>query len=193
MSGGWCFEASNTHSYAYWQAFSPEECEVIKQIGLAKTVSDGTISVNKQSILNAEIRESNVSWIFPDQESEWLFRKVTDVVTNLNSQFFNFDLFGLIEGFQFTEYNAPSGHYGKHIDITNQGSVRKLSFTLQLTDPSEYEGGELCLYLGGDPIVISREQGYVCVFPSYVLHEVKPVTKGTRHSLVSWVSGKPFR
>ena len=38
-----------------------------------------------------------------------------------------------------------------------------------------------------------RDQGYVAVFPSYVLHEVTPVTKGTRYSLVSWVTGKSFK
>jgi PKHD-type hydroxylase len=107
--------------------------------------------------------------------------------------FFKFDLFGATEGFQFTKYTAPGGKYGRHIDSSPGTLIRKLSFTLQLSDPKDYQGGELCLYLGDKGEVMKKEQGHVAVFPSYVLHEVKPVTKGTRYSLVSWITGKPFK
>jgi len=69
---------------------------------------------------------------------------------------------------------------------------RKLSLVLQLSDPKDYEGGELILHLSEEPTVVPKKQGYVTIFPSFVLHEVTPVTSGTRHSLVSWISGKPF-
>jgi PKHD-type hydroxylase len=49
------------------------------------------------------------------------------------------------------------------------------------------------LYLGDKAEVMKKEQGFVALFPSYVLHEVKPVTSGTRYSLVSWITGKPFK
>ena len=112
---------------------------------------------------------------------------------SLNSQFFKFDLFGLAEGMQFTKYTAPGGKYGTHIDRITGGLTRKLSFTLQLSDPADYVGGDLQLHLGDDPLKMNREQGYVAVFPSYVLHEVTPVTEGTRYSLVSWITGAPFK
>ena len=41
--------------------------------------------------------------------------------------------------------------------------------------------------------LMKKEQGTLILFPSYVLHEVKPVTKGERNSLVSWVTGKQFK
>jgi hypothetical protein len=47
---------------------------------------------------------------------EWVFRRVTDIILNLNERFFGFDIFGLNEGFQFTNYKAPSDKYGKHVD-----------------------------------------------------------------------------
>jgi PKHD-type hydroxylase len=97
-----------------------------------------------------------------------------------------------LEGIQFTKYSAPAGRYGKHVDSWVKGPVRKLSFTLQLSDPQEYEGGELRLYFKDDPEVMPKPQGAITLFPSYVLHEVTPVTKGTRYSLVAWVTGKPF-
>ena len=64
---------------------------------------------------------------------------------------------------------------------------------VQLTDPEEYEGGELELCLGGEPFVVPKEQGTLITFPSYNLHRVRPTIEGTRHSLVGWVTGRPFR
>ena len=40
---------------------------------------------------------------------------------------------------------------------------------------------------------MKKEQGTLILFPSYILHEVKPITKGERNSLVSWVTGKQFK
>jgi PKHD-type hydroxylase len=71
--------------------------------------------------------------------------------------------------------------------------VRKLSISIQLTDPNEYEGGELYLYDDDKGTVMDKTQGTLILFPSYVLHEVVPVTKGTRNSLVTWVTGKQFK
>jgi len=73
--------------------------------------------------------------------------------------------------------------------------VRKLSISIQLTDPEEYEGGELKLYDGDDKEaqVMDKTQGTLIIFPSYVLHEVMPITKGTRNSLVTWITGKQFK
>ena len=64
---------------------------------------------------------------------------------------------------------------------------------MQLTNPNEYSGGELWLHQGPEPMIIEKHQGQLTLFPSYTLHEVRPVTKGERYSLVCWVNGKPFR
>jgi PKHD-type hydroxylase len=124
---------------------------------------------------------------------EWVFRRVTDIVLDLNERFFKFDLFGLNEGFQFTNYKTPSGKYGKHIDRSMNMAVRKLSISIQLTDPKEYQGGELYLYQDEKGDLMDKTQGTLIMFPSYVLHEVMPVTKGERNSLVTWVTGKQFK
>jgi len=79
------------------------------------------------------------------------------------------------------------------------GKIRKLSVTIQLNDPSEYDGGNLQFDLGPhredryytcDEI---RTQGSVIVFPSHVFHQVTPVTRGVRYSLVAWNLGAPFK
>jgi PKHD-type hydroxylase len=99
----------------------------------------------------------------------------------------------MLEGFQFTRYDAPNGYYGMHIDKIMNYVVRKLSLTIQLSSPEDYEGGELALQFDKDPKIMPKELGKMVVFPSYTLHEVRPVTKGTRYSLVAWVAGKPFK
>jgi PKHD-type hydroxylase len=72
------------------------------------------------------------------------------------------------------------------------GAIRKLSVIVQLTDPEEYEGCDLNLNVGSIN-TMKKTQGSVIVFPSYVLHQVTPITKGTRHSLVAWLAGDPFK
>ena len=184
----WTFEIDNTNTYAFWNdLFSKEECQKIINIGKEKGFLKGD-AFEKQ-----DIRNSQISWLYPGDNLEWVFRRVTDTIINLNERYFNFDLFGITEGFQFTNYTAPSGNYGKHIDRINGIPVRKLSVSIQLSSPEEYEGGELYLYGDNKGISMDKSQGTLILFPSYTLHEVMPVTKGERNSLVTWVTGKSFK
>jgi PKHD-type hydroxylase len=185
----WAFNLDPVHSWAYWdKAFSKEECEKIIEIG-----NDRTAKEAKTRGEDTKVRKSEIAWLYPSDDLDWCYRRMTDIITDLNERFFQFDIFGATEGFQFTKYTAPGGKYGRHIDSAPGTLIRKLSFTVQLSEPEDYKGGDLCLYLGDKPEVMKKEQGFVALFPSYVLHEVKPVTQGTRYSLVSWITGKPFK
>ena len=190
INASWQFESDKTQNWAYMDnLFTPEECAQIIAIGNSK-LEEAKVSGKNES--NKDIRESQVAWLYGG-DIEFAFRRVTDAVLNLNNQFFNFDLFGMAEGFQFTRYDAPTGHYGMHIDKMLNGTVRKLSLTIQLSSPEDYEGGELALQMSKDAEIMPKELGKMVVFPSYVLHEVRPITKGTRYSLVAWITGKPFK
>jgi PKHD-type hydroxylase len=185
----WPFELDSVCQWAYWEkAFTEEECQKIIDIGNALPLRQG---ITKGNVNN--IRESQTSWIYPSNDTKWMYERMTDIISSLNARFFKFDLFGAAEGFQFTKYSAPSGRYGKHVDSSDGSLIRKLSFTLQLSKPEDYKGGELCLHFSDKPEIMKKDQGYVALFPSYVLHEVKAVTEGTRYSLVSWITGKPFK
>jgi PKHD-type hydroxylase len=70
---------------------------------------------------------------------------------------------------------------------------RKLSVVLQLSDPSEYEGGDLEIMNCSEPTQVKKEKGLVTAFPSFMLHRVTPVTKGIRRTLVVWLTGPRFR
>lgn len=84
------------------------------------------------------------------------------------------------------------GHYGPHVDnaLMGQGASRirtDLSFTLFLTPPGEYDGGELVIHTAGMTQEIKGEAGYLVLYPSGSIHEVKPVTRGTRIVCVGWI------
>jgi PKHD-type hydroxylase len=188
----WLFNVDTVERWAYWDnAFTPEECEQIinqcKAFKLKQAIIEGKDPYNK------EIRESNVCWITPDTEFNWLYTRISDLVTRLNDDYFKFDLYGFTEPLQFTEYKAPTGHYDFHVDKIYNGDLRKLSIVVQLSDPEEYEGGDFELMDSNEPEKLSRKRGTMLAFPSYTLHRVTPTSKGERYSLVCWVSGPNFK
>ena len=80
------------------------------------------------------------------------------------------------------------------------GKVRKLSITINLNEPGEYDGGNLKFDYGPHAsgkrfheVEEIRPRGSIIVFPSFTYHQVTPVTRGTRYSLVLWSLGQPFK
>jgi PKHD-type hydroxylase len=187
----WAFRADPTENWAFMDGvFTPDECRRIIALGAARLPKPAKVAPH--GVSDTAVRDSRIVFLHPADDMEWAFRRMTDAVMLLNERYFGFDLFGMTEGFQFTRYDAPTGFYGMHIDKATGGPVRKLSLTIQLSAPADYDGGELALQIGAAPVAMPRQQGQLIVFPSYVLHEVRPVTRGTRYSLVSWVTGAPF-
>tara|TARA_R110000803_G_scaffold179053_1_gene241484 strand:+ start:3013 stop:3630 length:618 start_codon:yes stop_codon:yes gene_type:complete len=198
----WTFKLDHVHTYSYVENFlSKKECEKIIEIGKKLNLHSGKARTNISNFkntknkpeLNFKIRKSNNSFIYPNEDTFWLYKKLVDSLTDLNNKFFKFDITAFNEGLQFTNYTSPSGHYNMHTDNLLNGPIRKLSLTIQLSDPLEYEGGNLELISQPEPYLAKKEQGTLSVFPSYVLHKVSPVTKGERNSLVGWVTGPNFK
>lgn len=116
------------------------------------------------------------------------------MIFEANEMMWKMNITHMREEIQYTEYyDNNSGGYEWHMDcgkgIQNQ---RKISVTVQLSDPDEYEGGDLEFNIGKE-ITAPRGKGNVVIFPSFFLHRVTPVTKGTRKSFVLWVGGEPYR
>lgn len=193
-SGVWAFQIDTQENWAYWnEVFSPEECKKIIEIGNKRQLLEASVGgEDKKLIVDKKLRETKISWIYPSEETAFIFRRVTDVMMEINKQYFNFDLFGFAEGFQFTRYDSPDGMYVAHMDKILHATPRKLSLTIQLSSPSDYEGGELMVHTGSSQ-AMDKSLGKLIAFPSYVMHEVKPVTKGTRYSLVAWLTGPAFK
>jgi PKHD-type hydroxylase len=191
----WFINSQEEESWAYRPTLSREQCADVIKHGLSLQLEDAI--VGNDAIHNTAVRNSRVSWIPSNNpETQWIFRLCTDMINDLNERYFKYDLL-YIENLQFTEYdgsNPNPAFYCKHVDTVfrNSGS-RKLSFSILLSDETSFDGGDLMLHTSKDPVPGIREQGVAITFPSHVLHEVTPVTKGTRYSLVGWVVGPRLR
>jgi PKHD-type hydroxylase len=179
--------------YAWWEgAFTEQELDWLQSKAKAAE-QNAQVGSGSGGAVNKQIRRSQVSWIDNNPNTKWVFERLADVVLKLNAEHFKFDLTGFGEHLQLTNYDqSENGMYGWHQDYGGKVS-RKLSMAIQLTDPSEYEGGNLQTMTSGEPTNVRKQRGLIAVFPSYVLHQVTPVTQGSRQSLVAWVSGPAFK
>jgi PKHD-type hydroxylase len=210
----------NLQNYYYYfqSALTPRFCDELVKYGKLQqeqiALTGGqTEKVNKGKPLDdkdildlKKKRDSNIAWL----NDRWIYKEIQPFIHQANRLAnWNFD-WDFSESCQFTKY-GPGQHYGAHCDSWESpyanadnkdtfGKIRKLSVTCSLSDPSEYEGGELEFQFRNqdDPTPKKKcveilPRGSICVFPSFVWHEVKPVTKGVRYSLVIWSLGYPFK
>jgi PKHD-type hydroxylase len=141
---------------------------------------------------NPNVRVTEIAWIDTRSNSD-LYSKLTAVTTKANHEYFNFIL-TYIETLQYSVY-PPGGHYKCHADAALKGingDARKLSFSIGLNDEDEYQGGELEIWTGGDNKIFKLHKYEMVLFPSWIPHQVHPITKGTRKSLVGWIHGPDF-
>ena len=148
---------------------------------------------------NSTIRRSETSWLAGSVKHLEIYVPILQLIQKVNRDFYGFDLLDP-EPFQITRYDQQNqGFYSPHEDGTYDevpvgNYVRKLSLSIQLTSPEYYEGGEFEFPDDKEKFNVedSKQQGTAIFFPSYMKHGVKPVTKGTRYSLVCWVTGPMF-
>jgi PKHD-type hydroxylase len=175
--------------------FTPAEIDAIIAHGDALSPMKAEVTGSRTQKNTDFLRITRVAWMEKKPEILWLHERLEKMVLEINAKFFRYDLYGLLEAFQYTVYEgAEGGHYGWHVDRgeTNY-EPRKISLSLQLSDGADYEGGELLVEAGDGPRPSEKARGSLIAFPSFVLHRVMPVTSGTRKSLVVWVAGPEFR
>ena len=181
--------------FAWWEgAFTDQELDWLQDKAI-RADQQAKVGGSHQGEELSRIRRSKISWMDKSQESAWVFEKLSDVVSSLNAQYFRLDLTGFGEAMQLTNYDqSEHGMYGWHQDYGGRiAPSRKLSIVLQLTDPARYEGGNLQVLTSGEPQTIRKQRGLIAAFPSYTLHQVTPVTQGSRQSLVAWITGPAFK
>ena len=174
-----------------------------EQMGDSKLMGDA---------LNRDKRNSKNAWV---PTTHWTAGLVWHYVERANRENFLYDIRNIDgESMQFTQYgigefygwhndagisgqykpvSVGNHHEGRAQDYLNENLelVRKLSFVVQLSDPDDYEGGNLQLLAeDGKSYFAPRKRGTVIVFDSRTQHRVLKVTKGVRKSLVGWVVGK---
>lgn len=187
------FEDVNYDNY-YWfeNGFTADELSDIEE--LTKTIEFQTANVGQHNAVTSDHRKSKIKWCPQTDSFKWVYDKLQNMIFEANEMMWKMNITHMREEIQYTEYyDNNSGGYDWHMDcgkgIQNQ---RKISVTVQLSDPDEYEGGDLQFNIGKE-ITAPRGKGNVVIFPSFFLHRVTPVTKGTRKSFVLWVGGEPYR
>ena len=187
-------EHTDSQNYYYFEnGFNKDELtkieENVSSLPWQKAITSGG---------NEKIRDSRIKWVPQDPDWFWLYEKLSNMAIEANNSLWKFDLHQIPEMIQYTEYKAPAGHYDWHADIgPNVLSTRKISITVQLSEPDENEGGNLELFRGGNmegPFETApKKSGCVFLFPSYLMHRVTPITKGKRKSFVLWLGGGHYK
>jgi PKHD-type hydroxylase len=184
---------------AYWEGFlTADDINLIlaqpEWLNLQAGCIGGASATNG---VNPNIRASQIAWLGAKPELQPVWEKLANAVAEINRQFFHFDLTGFHEPMQLGLYTEEQqGHYNWHIDAAPSDSnvPRKLSMSMLLSDPSDFEGGEFQVKTNTDDAqTLECKKGRAWFFPSYTLHRVAPVTKGVRRSLVLWIGGPAFR
>ena len=202
--------------YYYWyfkSAIPPKICDDIIEYGksqqeqIALTGEHDPEKDSEQNIKDiSKKRKSNIVWM----DDPWIYKEIQPYVNTANiNAGWNFQ-WDRSESCQFTKYKLNQ-FYDWHCDSwvkpydkpesPDHGKIRKLSVTVSLSDDTDYEGGDFEFDFrnndkGSNQPRLCKEirpKGSVVVFPSFVWHRVKPVTSGTRYSLVIWSLGWPFK
>ena len=185
-------------SLAYWEDFlSLDQINKILALPQWLNTQRAQIGISGSGIVDEEHRRTDVCWMDVNEETLPIWKSIGETISEVNRRYFHFDLSGCYEPAQLAVYTDKNqDYYQWHTDASMKESKtpRKLSMVLCLSDPHEFEGGELQVKIESDETrTLELKKGRDWFFPSWVLHRVTPVTKGVRRSLVLWVGGPPFK
>jgi PKHD-type hydroxylase len=193
MKGEWCFVNNR---------LSKETCDRIIELGLTLPAQEAGLGVNNlNSYTNDSYRRSIIRFINrSDTRFEFLFDTLWKYAIQVNDTWFGFHI-SKLDYIQFAEYNeTQKSEYKRHHDVfwinNDPGYHRKLSCTVQLSEPSDYTGADLQLHdlCHNHPNTEDiKKQGSILFFPSFLPHSVTPITQGTRYSLAAWFDGPKWR
>ena len=179
-----------TNYYWFEKGFTSEEVDKIVRESEQYSFEKATTVGDNRDL----VRKSRIKWLPYDGIWEWVIDRLSNQVQEANNSIWKFDLSCILDNIQYTEYEGNGGHYDWHLDIGPGGiSHRKVSIVVQLSDPSEYQGGVLQIKNGTNEFDVPLGKGNVVIFPSFLLHRVTPLTSGNRKSLVLWVGGGHYK
>ena len=189
---------SNWSTFYYFKnVFNDQMIQDLEKMVYANyEFSKGTTGVAELGLTSSyKTNNRDIAYITPQAHSQWLYELLFPLALEAN-QVFQFDIDTVTDPIHYVIYPEDGGHLDWHMDIGTMGvNKRKLAMTVQLSDPSDYEGGEFEIWTGGKDkfTTVPREKGDVIVFPTFCMHRVKPITKGQRKCLVFWTGGRPLR
>lgn len=172
--------------------FSEKEVEQIRGLWNPQTAEEAEVNMAGKAHAREELRRSKIMWI-KTGDNDWIYNKLGDACQQLNTNRYKFDILGFQTELQLANYEGE-GFFEWHMDFgAGDISNRKLSITVQLSSPDEYEGGELQFMINQNIVTAPKEKGTAIIFPSFALHRVTKVTSGSRKSIVGWIAGPPYK
>jgi PKHD-type hydroxylase len=169
------------------ELFNDEDC---------KTILDGCLEdlwIKSRVVGEKELHSSKRQKIRGEVEG-FPFQHIRSITKQANDEIYDFRLLGIIDQdfpqiFKYSE----NDYYDWHIDITPMATTRKMSFIINLSDKSEYQGGEL-EFLNTDTSKIDcNTKGSIVIFPSFLTWKINSVTSGEKNIILGNVHGAIFR
>lgn len=186
------FDICSDRDYYYIPTKIDEDVvKVIKSQFIGAEFNKSKVYINKEQTYDPSRRDCDITWIPTDS---WIAGVMSHLILFANEDFYHFDLKKWADTIQYTVYDGEGTHYDWHQDSAlspfDNSICRKLSISLLLSDPSDYEGGELqLLYSDKRVVTLKPELGEAVIFPSSIRHRVRKVKSGKRESLVGWYGG----
>ena len=174
-------------------AFSEDEIAKIRFLEKIIKFNDGVVVDSNGGNSPSKERDCKVSFLNVDDNTAWIYQRMAAHVSRVNYDKFMENV-QHIAPLQYTIYKKGQ-HYNWHYDVIPYWTpyTRKISGVLMLSDPDEYEGGDLEIVTNGrpaEPEIVKLKKGEIVWFCPTFPHKVNPVTKGTRRTLEFWVEGK---
>ncbi len=183
------------------QHFNDEECDRIVASAIDSEWREGGVGGHDEESAEGsvvgKVRSCLEQRLPIDQRTGAPLNKISLEISGVNSNGWRFELSGFVADdmpYLMRYPDSMQSHYDWHVDMGRSfAASRKLAFTLQLSNPEDYEGGDLEFHNVEIDLKSLRKKGTLAIFPTYWLHRVSPVTKGTRDAVVGWVHGPSFR
>ena len=172
------------NTFVSFPLWSSEKCdEIVERV--RKTSGHPVLSSvgGKSPALDTSIRRADMYNLGDEGLLDQVFQAI------LPQNCWNFELGGGLPSVEVLHYTT-GGFQTAHTDWGGTHRRRKVSFSIQLSSPASYGGGELILHDGPQPWMADTTQGSITIFPSWTLHSVLEVTSGERWSAVGWILGK---
>ena len=152
---------------------------------------------SNNNAVDSTSRKGKGQLLAPNPEDSHPFPHLSRVMAQINDSHWNFDIryIDFINDSPAVFKYEVGGKFGWHFDCIPTQPTRKLSYTIQLSDSNDYEGGDLEFFDGGINMKTPefRQKGNIIVFPSYAWHHITPITKGIRYAMVGWIHGPTYK
>jgi len=188
--------AGRSHYFLTTQTpvFNPGQISLLRGLVDAENAPAGIEGYGTDNLPGGETahRRTRVRWLNV-VEHAWAYEIIWSQALQAN-ELLQLDVVPLHDTIQLARYDAEEqGFFRWHSDTVPEDMTRKISISVPLSEPAEYDGGQFEFNENGAITVVPQHAGCPVIFPSWLLHRVSPVTRGSRYSLVAWIRGPAWR